>query len=122
PLTFLNPWCWLGALMLGIPIWLHPRRKSETNLMRFSAVRFLDDQPQPQQSPLHLTRLLLFLVRALALCLILAAFAWPYLRGANPQPIKESRVYILDNTLSHQAQDGFVRDRSRVAGEIGQAR
>ena len=30
-------------------------------------------------------------------------------------PIKESRVYILDNTLSHQANDGFTRDRDRVA-------
>ncbi len=44
---------------------------------------------------------------------LVAAFAWPYLRGANTAPVKESRVYILDNTLSHQANDGFRRDRDR---------
>src|SRR5258708_7822643 len=36
-------------------------------------------------------------------------------------PIKESRVYILDNTLSHQAGNGFTRDRDRVLSEIGKA-
>src|SRR5262245_34977756 len=120
PFSFLNPWFWFGAVMIGAPIWLHLRRKARTNLMRFSAVRFLEDQPKPQQSPLHLTRLILFLLRVLALLCIVAAFAWPYLRGASTMPIKESRVFILDNTLSRQAQNGFVRDKARVASEVGE--
>ena len=33
-------------------------------------------------------------------------------------PIRESRVYILDNTLSHQAQNGFSRDRDRIAKDF----
>src|SRR5436190_13026034 len=121
PFSFLNPWLWLGALALAAPIWLHLRRKQETNLFQFSALRFLDDQPSPRQNPLRLRNLILFLLRALALLLLVAAFTWPYLRGANMAPIKESRVYILDNTLSHQAKDGFAHDRERILAELGKA-
>jgi hypothetical protein len=119
--SFLNPWLWLGAFALGAPIWLHLRRKRESNVLQFSAIRFLEDQAQPKQSPLRLRDVLLFALRALALLLIVAAFAWPYLRGADAAPIKESRVYILDNTLSHQANSGFSRDLDRVVKEVGAA-
>jgi hypothetical protein len=120
-LSFFNPWLGLGALALAAPIWLHLRRKQTMQLMRFSALRFLEDQPQPQRGPLRLRDLVLFALRALALLFIVAAFAWPYLRAASVAPIRESRVYVLDNTLSHQANDGFRHDRDRVAGEIGGA-
>src|SRR5438105_405405 len=100
PFSFLNPWLWLGALALAAPVWLHLRRRRQSNLHRFSAVRFLEDQPMPRRSPLRLRNLLLFMVRALAMLLVVAAFAWPYLRRANTVPLRESRVYILDNTLS----------------------
>jgi Aerotolerance regulator N-terminal/von Willebrand factor type A domain len=118
PFSFLNPWFWLGALAVAAPIWLHLRRKRETNLVEFTALRFLDDQPEPRRSPLRLRDVLLFALRVLALLLLVAAFAWPYLRGANTAPVKESRVYILDNTLSHQANGGFAHDRDRVLSEV----
>src|ERR1039458_9741112 len=118
PFSFLSPWFWLGALVIAAPVWLHLRRKRETDLVEFSALRFLDDQPEPRRSPLRLRDLLLFMLRVLALLTLVAAFAWPYLRGANTAPIKESRVSILDNTLSHQANDGFRRDRDRVLNEV----
>jgi hypothetical protein len=118
PFSFLNPWFWLGALAVAAPIWLHLRRRRESNIIEFTALRFLEDQPQPRRSPLRLRDLVLFALRVLALLALVAAFAWPYLRGANTAPIKESRVYILDNTLSHQANDGFARDRDRVLSEV----
>ena len=120
-MAFLNPWFWLGALALAAPIWLHLRRRQETNLVQFSTLRFLDDEPLPRQSPLRLRNFLLFLMRTLALLTVVAAFAWPFLRNANTLPIKESRVYILDNTLSHQASDGFLHDRGRLLTEISKA-
>ena len=51
PFSFLNPWFWLGALAVAAPLWLHLRRKQQTNLVQFSALRFLDDQPEPRRSP-----------------------------------------------------------------------
>ena len=121
PFSFLNPWLWLGALAVAAPVWLHLRRRQETNLVRFSAVRFLDDQPEPRASPWRLRDVILFFLRILGLLLVVGAFAWPYLRGANTAPIKESRVYILDNTMSHQASDGFTHDRDRMLNEISKA-
>jgi hypothetical protein len=121
PFSFLHPWFWFGALAIAAPIWLHLRRKEETNLFRFSAVRFLHDEREPHRSPLTLRDWLLFLLRLLALLLLIAAFAWPYLRGLNTLPIKESRVYILDNTLSHQANNGFLTDRDRLLREFNAA-
>ncbi len=121
PFSFLNPWFWLGALAVAAPLWLHLRRKKQTNLVQFSALRFLDDQPEPRRSPLRLRNFVLLALRVLALVCVVAAFAWPYLRRADTVPIKESRVYVLDNTLSHQARDGFARDRDRILTELGKA-
>jgi hypothetical protein len=53
--------------------------------------------------------------------LLASAFAWPYLRRANTLPVRESRVYILDNTLSHQANDGFAHDKGRVLDDLNNA-
>lgn len=116
--SFLNPWIWLGAFAIAAPLWLHLRRKTPADLIRFSALRFLDDQPEPRQSPRQLRDALLFALRALAVLLLVAAFAWPFLRDPNEILIKESRVYVLDNTLSHQAAGGFARDRDRLAAAL----
>ena len=69
PLSLLYPLALLGALAIAAPIWLHLRRKTETNLIKFSALRFLDDQPQPRRSPMRLRDWLLFTLRVLALLL-----------------------------------------------------
>jgi hypothetical protein len=120
-ISFLHPWFWLGALAIAAPIWLHLRRRTETDLVRFSALRFLEDSPQPRQSSARLSHLFLFSLRTLGLLLVVGAFAWPFWRGAPPPPVKESRVYVLDNTLSHQADDGFKRDVERILREVGRA-
>src|SRR4051812_6940057 len=120
-LSLLYPLALLGALATAAPLWLHLRRKTETNLVRFSAVRFLEDQPQPRRSPLRLRDLLLFALRVLALALLVAAFAWPYRHSADQAVVRESRVYVLDNTLSHQADGGFARDRDRIIEETTRA-
>ncbi len=116
--TFFSPWLFLGALAVAAPIWLHLRRKTERNIIRFSALRFLDEQPVPQQSPLRLRDIFLFLLRVTALLLLVSAFAWPYIRNHLTAVIKESRVYVLDNTLSHQANNGFSFAREKIASEL----
>src|SRR5262249_15922533 len=50
---------------------------------------------------------------------VIAGFAWPFLRNADTIPIKESRVHILDNTLSHRAKNGFAKDQNRIVSELG---
>lgn len=119
--SFLNPMFWLGALLVAAPIWLHLRRKRERNVQMFSALRFLEDEPEARKSPWRLRDILLLALRVGALMLAVGALAWPYRTDLIPNPILESRVYILDNTLSHQAGGGFGRDRERVLRELGEA-
>ncbi|MDB6065872.1 MAG: hypothetical protein JWR26_2080 [Pedosphaera sp.] len=119
--SFLNPLLWLGLIAIAAPLWLHLRHKTETNLFKFSALRFLDDQPQPRRSPLRLRDILLFILRALALLMVVSAFAWPYRKSGETAVIKESLVYVLDNTMSHQANDGFAHDRDRILSELAKA-
>lgn len=116
--TFLYPLFWLGAVAIGAPIWLHLRRKAERSVVRFSAVRFLDDLPQAKSSPRRIEDPWLLLLRALAMLLLIAAFAWPYVPDRRGNEVSESRVYVLDNTLSHRAGGGFDRDRQRIADAL----
>ena len=120
-MTFLNPLLWLGALAIGVPIWLHLRRKPETDVVHFSALRFLDDQPIPRAAPHRLRDVILFALRALAVLLLVAAFAWPYVQKALNAAVADSTVYVLDNTFSNQADGGFDRARDRVRAVIASA-
>src|SRR5271154_7042993 len=97
-ISFLNPWLWLGIVAVGAPVWLHLRRKDREKIIHFAALRFLDDQPEAKQPPLHLKNLLLFLLRVLALLLLIAAFARPYFLHFGSSATT-STVYVLDNTL-----------------------
>ena len=122
-LTFLYPLFWLGALAVAVPVWLHLRRKRTTKLISFSALRFLEDQPEPRRSPLRLRDVLLLALRVTALLLLVSAFSWPYRREPVPEMATESLVYILDNTLSHQAGDGFgATSRRSATSSLGSAR
>ena len=119
-LSFLNPWLWLGLLAVGAPLWLHLRRKERENIIRFSTLRFLDDQPIARQSPLRLKNLLLLLLRLLAVAALTAAFAQPFL-AQKSAPASSSEVYVLDNTLSRQAEHGLDHDRALIIQQIQNA-
>ena len=97
-LSFLYPLAWLGAVSIAVPIWLHLKRRTEDNLVAFSAMRFLDDEPVARARPLWPRNWWLLLLRCLAVLLLTMACAWPYVPGVHQAVIRESRVYILDNT------------------------
>lgn len=117
-MSILYPLMALGVLAVGIPIWLHLRRRDESNLVEFSTLRFLDDQPIAKARPMWPQNWPLLLLRMLALLLLVAAFAWPYVEDQNTVIVDESRVYILDNTLSHQVDDSFQTARDTIATEL----
>ncbi len=119
-LSFLNPWLWLGLLAVGAPIWLHLRRKEREDIIRFSTLRFLEDQPIARQSPLRLKNILLLLLRLLAVAAIVAAFAHPFI-GQPRAAFSSSEVYVLDNTLSRQAGQGLEHDRALILRQIHDA-
>jgi hypothetical protein len=115
---FLNPLLWLGVLAVAFPIWLHLRDRRVERVVRLPTLRFLSDEPAPASRPVRLRNPLLLLVRALALIAIAAAFARPWIGDDERAALTESRVHVLDNTLSHQADGGFERERERVASRL----
>lgn len=121
-MSLLFPLALLGALAIAAPIWLHLRRRIDPRLVRFSTLRFLEDSPVAARQPMRLRDLLLFALRALAVVLLASAFAWPFIRKAQTVVIRESRVYILDNTFSHQANDAFIKARDRLAAEVASSK
>ncbi|MCP3963742.1 MAG: hypothetical protein GY719_38390 [bacterium] len=116
-MSFLFPWLLLGAVVAGIPVWLHLRHRRPKNILRFSALRFLDDQPRPQRGAVRLRDPLLLAARLLALLLVVAAFAWPFLRDAEDL-VTESRVHILDATMSQQVEGAFADDLEAVRAAV----
>jgi hypothetical protein len=60
----------------------------------------------------------LLLLRVLALILLVGAFAWPYDPTLDAIVVKESRVYVLDNTLSHQANGALAKARENIASDL----
>jgi hypothetical protein len=119
-INFLNPWFLVGLAAVGAPIWLHLRRKDREQVVPFTALRFLDDQPVAKQPPLQLKNILLFLLRVLALVLLVAAFARPYF-AAHGVMATSSRVFVIDNTLSRQAENGLERDKAYVLDQLEHA-
>ncbi len=114
----LYPLMALGMLFAAVPIWLHLRRRDETNLVEFSTLRFLDDQPLARARPLWPRNWPLLLLRLAMLLLLVAAFMWPYIENVQTVVVAVSRVYILDNTLSHQVDDAFAAARDDVAQQL----
>ncbi len=117
-MSILYPLMALGMFSLAVPIWLHLRRRDESNLVEFSTLRFLDDQPIAKSRPLWPQNWPLLLLRILALLLLIAAFSWPFVEGEETVIVQESRVYILDNTLSHQVDEGFSKAREIIADDL----
>ena len=117
-LAFLYPLAWLGVLAVAVPIWLHLRRRQEANLVRFSAMQFLDEEPLARRRPLWPHNWPLLLLRLAGLLVLVAAFSWPYLPTRQNVAIEESCVYILDNTLSHQADGRFEKARDEIAAAL----
>lgn len=117
-MSILFPLMAFGLLFVAVPVWLHLRRRDETNLVEFSTLRFLDDQPIARARPLWPRNWPLLLLRILALTLLVAAFTWPYWEDEQTVVVEESRIYILDNTLSHQVGGAFQAAKDLVAKEL----
>ena len=120
-MSVLFPLMWLAAAGIAIPLWLHMRRRDETDLVEFSAMRFLEDQPVARARPLWPRNWILMLLRMAALLLLIAAFAWPYRKGEDAVIVEESRVYILDNTLSLQRDNQFEANREQLLADLSEA-
>jgi hypothetical protein len=131
PLGFLVPAFFLGLAALIIPILVHLTRRQKAKEVEFPSLMFLDRVPFQAESKRRLHHWLLFLLRALAVTLIVAAFSRPFFTspavlsasGSGPREV----VVLLDRSYSMGVGDrweeakGAARDIFRDLGPLDRA-
>src|ERR1017187_4507957 len=130
-MSFLSPWFLLGALAVGIPIWLHLVRREQAVRIPFSSLLFFRPVRINSFSRQRLNYFLLLATRILVILLIALAFARPYFPFANRAFAGKARnkhlVVLLDTSLSMQYGDrwqralGAARDAIASLGELDRA-
>ena len=105
-LGFLNITALLGLTAALIPLILHLLNRRRKDVIEFSSLRFLRELEKKEMNRLKLRRLLLLLIRTLAVISIVLAFSRPTLRGYLPgSSVSTAAVIVMDNSLSMRLKD-----------------
>lgn len=120
-MQFLSPWFLLGALAVGVPIWVHLIRSEEAQRIAFSSLMFLRRLPLKSVSRQKLKHLALFAARTALIFLLALAFARPFFPGGAPALLANSgsrhRLILLDTSLSMTVAGRWPR-AVEAAGEV----
>jgi len=124
-MSFLNPLFLVGALALAVPIVVHLYRRQEARKIPFSSLLFITHSPSRSWRRLRLRNLLLLAMRALAVVLLVLAFARPYFATHDPAAASSARksvVLLLDNSLSMRSGDRLDRAKAEALKVLGTLR
>ncbi|ALO45704.1 BatA domain-containing protein [Pseudohongiella spirulinae] len=117
-MSFLSPLFLLGLLAAAIPVAIHLIRRENPPKVMFGSLRFLKQTTKKLILFQQIQQWLLLALRALLICLLVFAFARPFLyqgslaRLVDAEP--ESVVILLDTSLSMHYADRFDRARDQV--------
>jgi len=118
-MNWLTPTFLFGVAALVLPLALHLLRRRVVTSTPFPALRFLAASKADQRQQLLRRRAVLAL-RCLALALLAAAFARPFL-GAPPAPSARATVVVIDNSFSMQSGTRWEDLRRWTHDQIGSA-
>ena len=119
-MSLLAPLFFLGALAIGLPVIFHLIRRQPRGKITFSSLMFLEPSPPRISRRSRLDNWFLLLLRGLALLLIAAAFARPFLRtsaATSLAPVERMVVVVVDRSASMQRGDLWQQAVGRV-GEV----
>jgi hypothetical protein len=122
PLRFLVPAFLLGIAAVVIPILVHLTRRQKAKVVEFPSLMFLERIPFRAESKRRIQHWLLLLLRALAVALVVAAFARPFLTnpsgdalaGTGPREL----VVLLDRSYSMGVGDRWGEALEVARGAI----
>ncbi|MEZ5305378.1 MAG: BatA domain-containing protein [Verrucomicrobiales bacterium] len=118
----LAPLYLLGALAVGVPIWLHLRRRPPKDRVEFSATMFLDKEDPPRLKrrgkPEHLPLLIL---RILALLALAAMFARPFWRGEGEALAGGKALVLLADRSASMQRAGLAEALRARAASLAEA-
>lgn len=105
--SFTSPWFLLGLLGLALPILIHLLTRQQQTRLRFSAVYLLQQAQKNSVRKSRPNKLLLLLLRCLAITFLCLALAHPILSSGGLDDFLMSRpsanVFILDDSYSMSA-------------------
>tara|TARA_R110002049_G_scaffold4601_5_gene32218 strand:+ start:306976 stop:309126 length:2151 start_codon:yes stop_codon:yes gene_type:complete len=107
-MSLLAPLYFLGALAVGLPILFHLIRRRPKGEVEFSSLMFLKPTPPRLTRRSRLENLPLLLIRSLALILLAAAFARPFLRQtaqSDVDGLSRRLVVAIDTSASMRRAD-----------------
>ena len=103
-MNFLAPLFLVGALAIAIPIIVHLTHKQRDDVQRFPSLMFVRQIPFKSTRKQRIRHWFLLMLRALALILIVAAFARPFLNkplpASPPGTGARDLVILLDRSYS----------------------
>jgi hypothetical protein len=119
-MSFLAPLYVLGALGIGLPVLFHLIRRQPRDQRRFSSLMFLKPTPPTLTKRSRLDNWPLLLIRALALLLLAAAFARPYLRSPilEQQAEPGKRLVVLVDTSASMLRTGLWQQANQEFATI----
>lgn len=118
-MAFLTPLYLLGGLFIAIPIVLHWLRRDVAPSVPFTAVRLLRGSPINRSRRRRLRDLLLLAARVLALLLLAASFARPYVAAARAA--SGATIVAVDRSFSMSAPGEMPRARALARAAIQEA-
>ena len=119
--SFLFPAFLLGGMAIAVPIVLHLLKHEAAPVQPFSAVRFLKRAPVEQSRRKRLRELMLLALRVVALLLLAAAFARPYLLGSSSAATAAVTAIAVDTSMSLSAPGTAEEVRARTLDAIDEA-
>ncbi|MBC8126020.1 MAG: BatA domain-containing protein [Gloeobacteraceae cyanobacterium ES-bin-144] len=100
---FLSPFMLVSAAVLGVPLWLHLRRKRRQTPVEFPSLRYLKMAAARMKRQARVEDLGLLLLRLLLVALLVAAFARPVMRSSGGwlgAARSTEAVIVIDATAS----------------------
>jgi hypothetical protein len=108
---FLTPWFLVGALALGLPVYVHLLRRHKTVPLPFSSLMFFERGTQSSTKHRRLRYLLLFTLRFLLVLLLVLAFAAPFVLRPAAKANDRLLLIVVDHSLSMRS--GTRLDRAK---------
>ena len=105
-MSFLTPLYLVGIIAVGLPILLHLVRHQPKNVLFFSSLRFLEQKPPQTNRKNKIEHWLLLMLRAIAVMLLVTAFARPFLTNTDLEltaaDTKHQTILLIDTSSSMQ--------------------
>ncbi|HWV56501.1 MAG TPA: VWA domain-containing protein [Longimicrobiales bacterium] len=122
-LTFLVPVFLAGVAAVVVPVLLHLTNRQKTEIIEFPSLMFLQRIPYKATNRRRLRDILLLALRMLALILLAAAFARPFLDRPLPPEVAANFgarevVILLDRSYSMGYDNAFERARTEALAVV----